>query len=67
MWACPGVLGPLLGGVNTLGPMTDDYSTVPAWLSRDKTLVLSCLHLGKPTFERSSVGGVPGPLHKVRI
>lgn len=34
----PGSLGPQLGGVNTLGLVTDNYSTVPPWLSRDKTL-----------------------------
>jgi len=35
----PGALGPLLGGVSTLGPVTDD--TAPAWLSRDKMLFAS--------------------------
>lgn len=38
-WACPWSAGARVGAVNTLGPMADDDSAVPAWLRWDKALL----------------------------
>lgn len=59
MWACPWSVWAREGAVNTLGPMADGDSAVPAWLRWDSS------HLGRPTSENSSVGGVPVSLNKL--
>lgn len=41
MWACPWSLRAPVRGSEYLGMVTDDYSTVPAWLSRDEMLLAS--------------------------
>lgn len=53
-WACPWSVG----GSEYLGA-DDGDSAVPAWLHWDSS------HLGRPTSESSSVGGVPVSLHKL--
>lgn len=58
-WACPWSVTAHVGAVNILGPMADDEQSQPC--SAGTKL---CLHLGRPTFERSSVGGVPLSLRK---
>lgn len=61
-WARPWSVRARVGAVNTLGPMADGVTAQ----SQPGSAGTTCrLHLGRPSFERNSVGGVPVSLHKL--